>query len=79
MTPLSRTKPVYDPATLKIMTDAYAQACTLLPVRFRNSACMRRTLALKIISEVDGGESDPLCLAETAVMSAVRYVNRTVA
>ena len=79
MTPLSRIKPVYDPGTLRIMIDAYAQACTLLPVRFRNSDRMRRTLALKIISEVNGGESDPLCLAETAVMSAVRYVNRTIA
>jgi hypothetical protein len=79
MTPLSRIKPVYDPATLRIMIDAYDQACNFLPVRFRNSDRMRRALALKIISEVNGGERDPLCLAETAVMSAVRHVNRTIA
>jgi hypothetical protein len=59
MAPLNRVKPVYDPAILRLMIEAYEQACNLLPDRFRNSAGMRRKLALKIVCEVNDGESDP--------------------
>jgi hypothetical protein len=76
MTPLSRIRPVYDPDTLRIMVDAYERACNFLPDRFRNSDRMRRKLALHIIRHLNDGESDPICLAESAILSAARYLNR---
>jgi hypothetical protein len=72
MTPSSGTRPVYDPDTLRIMTDAFDRACDFLPVQFRNSERMRRRLALHIIRHVDDGESDPTRLADSAILLALR-------
>jgi len=72
MTPSSGTRPVYDPDTLRIMTDAFDRACDFLPVQFKNSDRMRRKLALHIIRHVDDGESDPTRLADSAILLALR-------
>jgi len=72
----SGIRPVYDPGTLRIMTDAFDNACNFLPVQFRNSNCMRRKLALHIIRDLNEGESDSTRLADSAVLSVLGYVNR---
>jgi hypothetical protein len=72
MTPSSGIRHVYDPDTLGIMTNAFDRACDFLPVQFRDSDGVRRKLALHIIRRVNDGESDPACLAESAVLSVFR-------
>jgi hypothetical protein len=76
MSPSSGTRPVYDPATLRIMIDAFDHACNFLPAQFRNSDSVRRKLALHIIRDLNDGESDSTRLADTAVLSVLGYVNR---
>ena len=72
----SGIRPVYDPATLRIMIDAFDHACNFLPTQFRNSDSVRRKLALHIIRDLNDGESDSTRLADTAVLSVLGYVNR---
>ena len=69
MTPSSGIRYVYDPDTLSIMTNALDRACETLPFQFRDSEHMRRKLALHIIQRVDEGESDPVRLADSAILS----------
>jgi hypothetical protein len=72
MTPSSRIRPVYDPDSLRIMSNAFDRACNFLPVQFRNSDRMRRKLALRIIRHLDDGESDPTRLADSAIIFVLR-------
>jgi hypothetical protein len=72
VTPSSGIRPVYDPNTLRIMTNAFDRACSFLPVQFRNSDRMRRKLALQIIRHLDDGESDPTRLADSAILFVLR-------
>jgi hypothetical protein len=76
MTPSSGIRPVYDPNTLRIMTNAFDRACNFLPVEFRNSDRMRRKLALQIIRLFDDGESDPTRLADSAILFVLRPLIR---
>jgi hypothetical protein len=76
MTLLSGIRPVYDPDTLRIMTDAFDHACNFLPAQFRNNDSIRRKLALHIIRDLNDGESDSTRLADSAVLSVLGYVNR---
>ncbi len=75
MSPSSGIRPVYDPATLRIMSDAFDHACNFLPPQFRNSDSVRRKLALHIIRDLNDGESDSTRLADTAVLSVLGHVN----
>jgi hypothetical protein len=63
---------VYDPETLIIMGSAFDRACDFLPVQFRDSDHMRKKLALHIIRHINDGESDPMCLADSAILSLLR-------
>lgn len=72
MTPSSGISHVYDPDSLRIMANAFDRACDFLPVQLRESDRMRRKLALHIIRQVDGGESDPTRLADLAIISVLR-------
>jgi hypothetical protein len=54
------------------MTNAFDRACDFLPVQFRNNDRMRRKLALHIIRDLNDGESDPTCLADSAILSVLR-------
>ena len=76
MTLSSGIRPVYDPDTLRIMTNAFDHACNCLPAPFRNSDPMRRKLASHIIRDLNDGESHSTRLADAAVLSVLRYVNR---
>jgi hypothetical protein len=76
MSPSTGIRPVYDPDTLRVMTDAFDHACDFLPVQFRNSDCMRRKLALHIIRDLNDGEHDSTRLADSAVISVLGHVNR---
>ena len=72
MTSSSDIMRVYDPDSLGIMANALDRACNFLPVQFRDNDCMRRKLALHIISQVNDGESDPTRLADSAILLALR-------
>jgi hypothetical protein len=76
MTLSSGIRPVYDPDTLRIMTDAFDHACNFLPVQFRNNDRIRRKLALHIICDLNDGDSDSTRLADSAVLSVLGHVNR---
>jgi hypothetical protein len=76
MSPASGIKPVYDPATLKVMADAFDHACNFLPDQFRDSDSVRKKLALHIIRDINDGEIDSTRLADTAVLSVLGHVNR---
>jgi hypothetical protein len=76
MSPSSGIRPVYDPATLRIMIDAFDHACNFLPTQFRDSDSVRRKLALHIIRDLNDGESDSTRLADTAVLSVLGHVSR---
>ena len=72
MTPSSAIRRVYDPDTLRIMTNAFDRACDFLPAQFRNSDSVRRRLALHIIHHLNDGESDPTRLADSAILAVQR-------
>jgi hypothetical protein len=72
MVPTDGIRRVYDPQTLRIMTDAFDRACRFLPAQFRRSDSMRRKLALYIIRRIDDGENDPTRLADAAILSVLR-------
>jgi hypothetical protein len=69
MTPSSGIRDVYDPDSLRLMSNAFDRACNFLPVQVRDSDSMRRKLALHIIRQVDDGESDPTRIADSAILS----------
>ena len=72
MIPSSGIRHVYDPDSIRIMTNAFDRACDFLPVQFRDSDRMRRKLAMHIIRQVNDGESDPARLADSAILSVLR-------
>jgi hypothetical protein len=57
----------YEPATIRVMTDALDLACRLLPPGVRDSESLRRRVALHIIHHLDAGERDAMRLATAAV------------
>jgi hypothetical protein len=71
MTPSSGIRHVYDPATLRVITNAFDRACDSLPVQFRDSDRVRRKIALHIIRHLNDGESDPTQLADAAILSVL--------
>jgi hypothetical protein len=73
MVPLIGSRCVYDPEVLIVMTNAFDRACDFLAAEFRDSDHMRRNLALHIIRQVDDGESDPARLADSAILSLLRW------
>jgi hypothetical protein len=72
MTPSCAISHVYDPDTLRVMTNAFDRACDFLPAQFRNSDRMRTKLALHIIHHVNNGESNPTRLADSAILAVLQ-------
>src|SRR5262245_51595254 len=70
---IDRQQCVYDPEVLIVMTNAFDRACDFLPAEFRDSDQLRRKLALHIIRQVDDGESDTARLADSAILSLLRW------
>ena len=57
---------VYPPEVVVVMSTAFDQVCRSISHRLSNDADVRRRLASIILRHVDGGEHDPMRLAEVA-------------
>jgi hypothetical protein len=67
---------VFEPADIKMMSDAYSNAIAFVYGFGQPNKIVREIIAARIIELTKGGERDPNCLRESAIAACGFNLNR---